>query len=415
MQFENRCAQSADPDVVIARLSEGAPGAFDFGILFLSLMSYDLIQEITAGLRENIAVRHFIVGTCSGVIASEIEIEEQPAASLFLGRCPGVKISPFYLDQNELKQMRGPTDWHRFFDLFPNENPIFFLFPDPFLFDIQRCIRGLNIAYPDSAVAGGLASGAQYPQGNTLILDEEVYDQGMVGFALTGDIIADTVVSQGCRPLGQTFVVTKAEQQVIYEVSGRPFLEVFQEVAAQADAHDQMLFQQAILIGIAMDEGKEGYRRGDFLIRGLMRLDEETGAGSIGDEIHPGQSIRFHVRDAGAAIEDLDSLLALQNKIRPRQKPAGVLVFNCTGRGAHLFSCKNHDIMSIQKHLGPVPASGFFCAGEIGRIGERSFLHGFTNSMLLFYNKPSSRLKDTACGHFGAPCTGSSKMTDNAV
>jgi len=390
MQFENRVAESGDPDAIIATLSEGPPGEFDFGILFLSLIPPDFVQEIAAGLRENIAVRHLIVGTCSGVIASDIEIEEAPAASLLLAKCPGVTVRPFYLDQSELKQMQGPADWHRFFDIFPNENPIFFLFPDPFLFDIQRCIRGLNIAYPGCPVAGGLASGAQHPQGNTLMLDGAVYDQGMVGLALTGALVADTVVSQGCRPVGETFVVTKAEQHVIYEVSGRPFLEVLQEVVGQADAHDQMLFQQAILIGIAMDEGKDGYRRGDFLIRGLMRLDEETGAGSIGDDIHPGQSIRFHVRDAGAAIEDLDMLLALQQERQGARKPVGALVFSCTGRGAHLFSCKNHDITNIQKYLGPLPAAGFFCAGEIGQIGARSFLHGFTNSMLIFYNKSSA-------------------------
>ncbi len=390
MQFENRYAESHDIDAIISTLSEGPPGEFDFGILFLSCISHDAVQDITAGLRENIAIAHLIVGTCSGVIASDLEIEDAPGASLLLAKCPGVRISPFYLDQNELKQMQGPADWHRLFDIFPNENPIFFLFPDPFLFDLQRCIRGLNIAYPGSPVTGGLASGAQQPQGNTLILNGDVYDQGLVGIALTGDIVADTVVSQGCRPVGETFVVTKAEQNVIYEVGGRPFFEVLQEVVGKADAHDQKLFHQAILIGIAMDEGKEGYQRGDFLIRGLIRLDQKTGAGSIGDNIYPGQSIRFQVRDAGAAIEDLDRLLALQEERRPGQKPLGALIFSCTGRGAGLFSCKNHDIMAIQKHLGPVPASGFFCAGEIGRIGTRSYLHGFTNSMLLFYPASST-------------------------
>ncbi|MEC4678663.1 MAG: FIST N-terminal domain-containing protein [Nitrospirota bacterium] len=390
MQFENRYVASGDVDDIISTLSKGPPGEFDFGILFLSCIDHDAVQEIAAGLRENIAISHLVVGTCSGVIASDLEIEDAPGGSLLLAKCPGVRVSPFYLDQTELKQMQGSADWHRFFDIFPNENPIFFLFPDPFLFDLQSCIRGLNIAYPGCPVAGGLASGAQQPQGNTLILNEDVYDQGLVGIALTGDIIADTVVSQGCRPVGETFVVTKADQNVIYEVGGRSFLEVLQEVVGQADAQDQKLFHQAILIGIAMDEGKDGYQRGDFLIRGLMRLDQKTGAGSIGDDIHPGQSIRFQVRDAGAAIEDLDRLLALQEERRPQQKPVGALVFSCTGRGAGLFSCKNHDIMAIQKHLGPVPASGFFCAGEIGQIGSRSFLHGFTNSMLLFYDKSST-------------------------
>lgn len=387
MHFESRLSQSSYPEEIIGALSEGPSGEFDAGVLFLSMMSREDVKAVVEGIRRNISMRNFLVATCSGVIGNDTEIEEQPGAALMLAKLPGVKLTPFYLDQAELKQLETPAAWHGFFDLFPNEQPVFLLLPDPFLLDINTCIKGINGAYPGCSVAGGLASGANQPQGNTLVLNDDFYDQGLVGLALTGDIAADTVVSQGCRPIGEIFVVTKAEQNILYEIGGRPFLDVLQELVSKADRHDQILLRQAILIGIAIDEGKTAYHRGDFLIRGLMRLDQETGAGMIGDHIHPGQSIQFHVRDAGAAIEDLNELLAFQQGKKDMQKPEGALVFSCTGRGEGLFSCKNHDIETIQEHLGPIPAAGFFCAGEIGRIGSKSFLHGFTNSMLLFYRK----------------------------
>ncbi|MFQ5587754.1 MAG: FIST N-terminal domain-containing protein [Nitrospiria bacterium] len=390
MHFENRWAQSSDVDEIIDILSDGSAGEFDVGFLFLSLMTPEEVQEIVEGLRRNIAIGHILATTCSGVIGHDIEIEDQPAASLMLSKLPGVRISPFYMDQSQLKQMEGPEDWHRFFDLYPNEAPIFLIFPDPFLLDINHFLNGLNTAYPASAVAGGLASGANQPQGNTLVLNGTYQDQGVVGVALTGDIAADTVVSQGCRPVGEAYVVTKAERNVIFELGGRPFVNVLQEVVNHAEPHDQLLLQQAILIGVAMDETKHGHGRGDFLVRGLMRLDEKTGAGSIGDEVHTGQRVQFHVRDAEAAIEDLNALLSLQREDRACLKPEGALVFSCTGRGEHLFSCKSHDIGIIQKHLGTIPAAGFFCAGEIGRVGGQSFLHGYTNSMFLFY-RPSAQ------------------------
>ncbi|MBN4054422.1 FIST C-terminal domain-containing protein [Nitrospira defluvii] len=387
MEFENRVSQSSEPEEVIAALSDGPAGEFDMGVLFLSMMSRDAVEQVIDGIRENIAISHLLVGTCSGIVGGHIEVENKPAAALLLAKLPGVRVSPFYLNQSNLMQLKETADWHKFFNIFPNEAPVFLMMPDPFLFDIQSFLNGINAAYPNCATAGGLASGANQAQGNTLFLDDTVYDQGMVGLALTGDIRMDTVVSQGCRPIGEVYVVTHAKENIIYELSGRSFFEALEEVVKNASAQDQVLIQQAILLGVTIDEGKEGYRRGDFLIRGLMRLDRESGSGVIGDAIQAGQSIQFHVRDAEAAIEDLNALLILQQKRMKGCKPKGALVFTCNGRGENLFSCKHHDIETIQDHLGPVPAAGFFCAGEIGSIGSKAFLHGFTNSMALFYSR----------------------------
>jgi len=385
MEFENRFSESSDPEEIVAALTDGSAGEYDVGVLFLSLMSRESVETIVEGIRGHIAISHLMVGTCAGIIGGQIEVENLPAASLLLAKLPGVTVNPFYLDQSQLSQMKTPADWQGFFDLFPNERPVFLLLPDPFLLDINSLMEGINAAYPNCPIIGGIASGANQPQRNTLFLDESYYDQGVVGFALSGDISVDTVVSQGCRPIGEAYVVTHAEENVIHELSGRPFIEVLQEVVSSASPRDQTLIQQALLIGVTIDESKKGYQRGDFLIRGLMRLDQETGAGMIGDVIQAGQSIQFHVRDAETAIEDLNALLILQQQRMHGSKPKGALVFTCNGRGENLFSCKHHDIETLQDHLGPLPAAGFFCAGEIGPIGGKAFLHGFTNSMALFY------------------------------
>lgn len=386
MEFENRISQSAEPGEIIEDLSIGPTGEYDLGILFLSLMSLTEVQDIVEGLRQNISIRNLLVTTCSGVIGSEIEIEDQPAASFMLAKLPGVKVTPFYIDQAQLKQMLEPADWMQFFDIFPNENPAFILLPDPFLLDINAFLRGMNGAYPGCSISGGLASGSDQPTGNTLMLGDAYYEQGMVGVALTGDIEVNTVVSQGCRPIGEIYLVTRAERNCIFELGGKPFTEVFDEVLKNADLRDQELLQQSIFVGIAINEQKSEYKAGDFLIRGLMRLDHDSGTGSIGDAIESGQRIQFHVRDPQSAVEELHTLLDYQQQRMNNRKPEGLLVFSCSGRGEHLFLRKNHDIETIQQHLGPVPASGLFCAGEIGCVGDKSFLHGFTNSMVLFYS-----------------------------
>ncbi len=165
-------------------------------------------------------------------------------------------------------------------------------------------------------------------------------------------------------------------------------MDVLQDVLHMTPARDKLLAQESLFVGIAMNEYRHEFKRGDFLIRGLVGIDRNLKAGAIADYIRPGQTIQFHVRDSQAATEDLQELLSLKRN-QFKERPKGALVFSCNGRGQNLFKEKNHDIRLIQQYLGPVPAAGFFCAGEIGPVCQTNFLHGFTNSIALFYSKHS--------------------------
>lgn len=171
----------------------------------------------------------------------------------------------------------------------------------------------------------------------------------------------------------------------INDADGRPFYKVLEEVLKAGTDYDRHLAHEAIFVGIAMNEYKDQFKRGDFLIRGVLGVEPQSGAGVVGDHMHIGQTVQFHLRDARTANEDLHELLR-QYKIKKHTVSAhGAFVFSCNGRGINLFKERDHDIKIIQHHLGPVPAAGFFCAGEIGPVGSINFLHGFTNSMALFY------------------------------
>lgn len=385
MEFISRVSQSSTKDEIIRELTHGPSGDFDLGVLFLSPMPESDAQEIAQGLRKKITIKNLLACTCAGIIGSDVELENQPAVSLILSKLPGVQIRPFFLNQSQLEALQTSEDWHNFFEIYPNENPVFLILPDPFQLDMNLFLKSINQVYPNCPMIGGLASASGQPNGNTLILNNDSYDQGMVGFVLTGNFRAETVVSQGCRPIGNTYIVTKAQDNIIYEIAGKKFLAVLSSVMNQCSERDRLLMQEAVFIGVAMDEYTHEYKRGDFLIRGLMGIDRQSEAGIIGDLIRSGQTIQFHVRDAQSATEDLHELLKLQQNHVKNQKPKGALVFSCNGRGEHLFRQKNHDIKVIQQRVGPVPAAGFFCAGEIGNVGKQNFLHGFTNSMVLFY------------------------------
>lgn len=387
MEILNLISKSTNTPEIIRDLSFKTEGEYDLGLLFFSPRNRPHIEEVVEGLRKTLKIKNMIGCTGAGIIATDEEMERQPAVSLILAKFPQVMIRPFYIQQVQLDGLKEPKDWYEFLDVYPTENPIFILLPDPFNLNLNMLMSGLNRAYPKCPVVGGIASASNEPNGNTLFVGHEFYSDGAVGLILSGNLLVDTVVSQGCRPIGETFIVTKAKENIIYEIAGQNFFKVINEVVEKSNPRDKQLAQEAIFVGVAMDEYKDNFKRGDFVIRGLMGIDEKNGAGYLGDYIKTGQTIQFHVRDAQTATEDLNALLDQQQKTVQGKKPKGALLFSCNGRGEYLFRQKNHDITIIHNHVGKVPTAGFFCAGEIGPVGKSNFLHGFTDSLVLFYSK----------------------------
>ena len=216
------------------------------------------------------------------------------------------------------------------------------------------------------------------PGDTRLFLDDRVVDTGAVGARLPG-IRIRALVSQGCRPIGNVYTVTRAEENVIHELGGRPPLQRLQELVETLRPEDRELVGRGLHVGRVIDEYKAELERGDFLIRAVIGVDPQSGALAVGDGIEVGETIQFHVRDAATADEDLRTLLE-----REAEPPAGALLFTCNGRGSRLFSVPDHDASLVSKMLGGLPLAGFNCAGEIGPVGGKNFLHGFTASIALF-------------------------------
>ena len=249
------------------------------------------------------------------------------------------------------------------------------LLADPFSFPVDGLLHELHQTAPALRVVGGLASASSTPGGNRLILDDQLHMAGAVGF-LVPDGAATTLVSQGCRPVGEPFTVTDVEHNLVAGLGGRPAVERLQDVVAEADDATKALLRAGLHMGIVVNEHQVEFRRGDFLIRGVMGVDRDTGAVAVGDRVQLGQTVQFQVRDADTADEDLRELLE-------GRSAQGALVFTCNGRGTHLFGEPDHDAATIYEALR-APQAGMFCAGEIGPVGDRNHMHGFTASVALF-------------------------------
>ncbi|GIX48248.1 MAG: hypothetical protein KatS3mg131_2459 [Candidatus Tectimicrobiota bacterium] len=385
-------ALSHDPDTAaavreaLAGVSREVPQA-DLCFLFASPHHLKSLPALLAEVQERLAAPTLIGCTGGGVIGAGREVENRPALALLAAALPGVTVRPFHLEQADVQAGWPDAYWYEQLGVRAEEAPSFVLLPDPFTIDPQALLDKLNALFPRRPVLGGLASGGRTSGSCALFLNEAVV-HGAVGVALCGPIVLRTLVSQGCKPIGQPFVITRCDGQIIYELSGRPALEAIRDTLARLSPADQQLAHTALLMGRVIDEYKEDFGRGDFLIRTLLGADPDSGAIAVGDVFRPGQTVQLHVRDATTAREDLHALL---RQLAPelQQRPArGALLFSCNGRGIHLYGEPDYDSRTVLATTGAIPLAGFFCNGEIGPIGGTNFLHGFTASLGLFQEQP---------------------------
>jgi small ligand-binding sensory domain FIST len=253
---------------------------------------------------------------------------------------------------------------------------------EPFSFPADFLLERMNEDRPGTPVIGGMASGAAQPGENRLLCGPKTFAEGAVAVHISGGVRLRTVVSQGCRPIGRPFVVTKAERNVIHELGGKPAMAQLREIFDTLPTSEQRLVQRALHVGRVVSEYQDRFEQGDFLVRNVVGIDPSTGAIAIGDYIRPGQTVQFHIRDQQAADAELHQLLAVARQ--EGTAPAGALLFTCNGRGTRMFSQPHHDAAAVSSSFGDLPLAGFFAQGELGPIGNQNFIHGFTASIGLF-------------------------------
>jgi small ligand-binding sensory domain FIST len=366
---EHPLATHAVGEVVGEVLDRLGP-APDLAILFAGAAHTGAMDDIVRAVNELLEPAVLVGCTASTVVGRSREVED--AGGLSLWAATGMKADAFVLrvDGNAIRGFPSA-------DELPADATALLVLADPFSFPTEELLEGLrDQAGIHLPVIGGLASAGRGPGGNRLIRDHDVRSDGAVLVVLRG-VEVDAVVSQGCRPIGDPMIVTAGEGRIARELAGRPALERVQDVLRSLPPEDLLLAQRGLHVGRVVDESKARFERGDFLVRTVLGADSSNGAVAFGDEIEVGATVQLHVRDATSADEDLRQLMA-------GQEADGALVFTCNGRGTHLFGVPDHDAIVVNDALGSVPIAGMSCAGEVGPVGGRSYMHGFTASIALF-------------------------------
>ena len=368
------------------RARAGLSGDCDLCLVFASGPHLPMAKWLLSEVQDRLGPHSLIGCGAGGTLAQGREMEEGPGVVVWAASLPGAEVSTMHLSAERdgegfrllglPEELAGPGS-----EGDAEAGETFIPLCDPFSFPSELLLEALERARPRAPVLGGLAS-ASFAGGTVLFRDGEVHSDGAVAAVLSGAEVLPCV-SQGAVPVGAEMTITAAQGNVIAELAGKPAMERLGEVIAALPERERQLAAAGVLLGIVIDENRPSYERGDFLVRPIIGADRESGALVTGERVRVGQTVRLHVRDAASADEDLREALRAQAQALGAEGAAGALLFTCNGRGSNMFEVPDHDAAAIEDSLG-APAGGFFCAGEIGPVGGRNFLHGFTATMAVF-------------------------------
>ena len=359
-------------------LGEEAP---DLVVVFVSAHHAAEYESVPGLIREHLGESTLVGCSSGGVIGEGREVEHRPGLALTAARLPGVELAPFRIEDGALPDGdAAPDAWEALVNVSVDQEPDFLLLADPFSIRGEHLLMGLDYAFPGSVKTGGMASGAHEPEGDALYLSDATYRSGVVGVSMRGDIVVETVVAQGCRPIGQPMQITACNQNLLLGLNGDTPFEVLKGIFEGLTDRDRELAQHSLFLGVVMDEFTANPQLGDFLIRNVVGADPRRGALAIGETLKEGQTVQFHLRDATTSANDQDAMLTQYARSHPIYEDAGALMFSCLGRGSHLYGRADHDTDMFREKVGEMPLTGFFCNGEIGPVGGSTFLHGYTSS-----------------------------------
>ncbi len=357
------------------------------GLVFMTPKFFPNAQATLEILRVHARIPLLAGCSSTSLVAGSREIENATGIVLALYSLPGGQLKGFRFTQEQVLAADSQNYWQTESGVALNKTNGWLTFIDPFHLDAESWIHSWNESFAPLPTFGGLASGIFTEQTTQVYLNGEVFDDGGVAISVGGDVKLSGVISQGCTPIGDTWTLTRVEQNLIHQIANRPAYAVLADTVQKLSPADQQKARGNLFIGLVVNEYLEDFHRGDFLVRQLIGGDPNSGVLAVGATPRAGQMMQFQRRDAAAASEDMRELLE-----RAKAKIGGATIYGgclccCNGRGKNLFGTPDHDAELVQKEIGPLGVAGFFCNGEIGPVGDKNYLHGFTASLALFVKK----------------------------
>ena len=350
------------------------PSGANLGFVYVTDTLDGDLPLIADRLREATGVEHWVGTIGFGVMVGGREYFETPAMVAMLGVLPedSFRILPT-VDTPGDALPDNVMNWAG------RANPVLgIVHADPrnaYIGDILNAITDDT----DAFLVGGLTAS----RGKQAQIADRLTEGGVSGVLFGEDVRVVTGLSQGCSPVGDIHEITKADENIIAELDGRPALDVFREDIGEVLSRNlervSGYIHAALPIAGAESDSDSGDDSGDYLVRNIVGIDPANKLVAIGERISAGDRVMFVRRDGPAAAEDLDRMLADVTR-RAEGTPKAALYYSCVARGPNLFGPDSDEMKAVQAVLGEdVPLVGFFANGEI----SKNRLYGYTGVLTL--------------------------------
>lgn len=359
----------------------------DLGLFFASPLYPDL-QTLIELVHRRSAASVLVGCTGHGVIGASKEIEGRPCMSMLNLMLPGTELFPKHMENQDFASLRSAESWRTLLGVSPDRINAWLVIADPYTFDTELFIKGLQQAYPGKPVAGGLASGLPYRARTWLFLGDSVYRSGAVVVGIGGAYTLRSVVAQGTVPIGRPWTITSVEHNTVLTVENRPAYDVLAETLDTLSDEMRDLAIKGVQVGLAPEPSAD---QGEFLVRSLTGSNARNGSVTLNAAASVGQALQFQVRHPEAADANLRQQLQQAREELSGVEIAGALLCSARRRGVGLFGIDGHDSQLVTEVFGQIPLGGFLCDGEIATVGSRPLLHGATAGLAFFVSKGPRR------------------------
>ncbi|MEE3369196.1 MAG: FIST N-terminal domain-containing protein [Planctomycetota bacterium] len=385
-RFASSLSTEQDLDTALHEVADQALAELettpDLAFVFVSADRVQRAAYIAKTLTGLLDTECLVGCAATSVIGRGTEIEASPAVSVWLAKLPATQVLTMHLAFEATAEGNEILGWpDELLESCPDAAALIVL-GEPFSFPAELLLQQIDARFPGCRVVGGMTSAAHQPGGNALLLGTKAFSYGAVCVLLSGSPQVCPVVSQGCRPIGEPFVVTQSEGNVIQELGGQTAMTKLQQLFETLPNSEKELLHRGLHLGRVVSEYQDHRGQGDFLVRNVTGIDSETGAMTVGDYFRCGQTVQFHVRDQATADGEMRQLFS--EAVHLKQEPLAGLLFSCNGRGTRLFDVTDHDVGLVAEYFGEIPLAGFFAAGELGPVGSQNFVHGLTASLAVF-------------------------------
>jgi small ligand-binding sensory domain FIST len=321
--------------------------------------------------------------SAAGVLTGEGEIEGESGVAVLAWSAPGIIGRPFLFEPLKGNEENLGATFGDFLAKTRDEKSLTILLPDTYNGNPQPLLAAMAAKGGFHPVVGAGSSENGAAGATFQLCGDQVATNSIAGAYLSGSFNVEIDITQGCQPITEPMVITNATRNLIYEIDGRPALEVFARLLKGPLAEDLRRALMVLFVGLPADRRENSVAAGKYLVRHIIGLDPEKGIVGVAENVSEGEAILFAVRDGQRARDDLQQMLQRQVERLGGRKPGFGLYFNCCARGSALYGIAGIDAAYIRRALGDFPLIGMFGGYELAPLGPANYLFAYTGVLAL--------------------------------